>query len=306
MSTPAPIMSGMKPPAALAIDKTIREDWRRWKREWTDYCVIQSVNVRPAPYQASLFRMTIGSDAMKVLDTQTVPLDADGNPASVDLVDTLIKMMDTFVMGKVNPTYERYLLRKRVQKLGESIETLITDLKTMVKVCEIPASFINDIIKDQIIFGIMDNAPRERLLQEKDLTLSKCIEMCKATEAASSHLKAMSSGNQDAATEISHIKRRPREGHARKAPKTSFGANHKPASSSSAAAAHPKCKFCGLNHPMLKSKCPAWGQKCGNVVNLVTSHGSVTLLDWQKSLVKCTTSLYRRMTTHPLTQIPWA
>ena len=151
------------------------------------YCVIQSVNVRPAPYQASLFRMAIGPDAMKVLDTQTVLLDADGNPASVDLADTLIKMMDTFVMGQVNPTYERYLLRKRVQNPVESIETLITDLKTMVKVCEIPASFINDIIIGQIIFGIMDNALRERLLQEKDLTLSKCIEMCKATEAASSH-----------------------------------------------------------------------------------------------------------------------
>ena len=53
----------------------------------------------------------------------------------------------------------------------------------------------------------MDDALRERLLQKKDLTLSKCIEMCKATEAASSHLKAMSSGNQDAAAEISHIKR---------------------------------------------------------------------------------------------------
>ena len=54
MSTPAPTMSGIKPPAALAIDKTIREDWRRWKREWTDYCVIQSVNVRPAPYTKPL------------------------------------------------------------------------------------------------------------------------------------------------------------------------------------------------------------------------------------------------------------
>ena len=54
-----------------------------------------------------------------------------------------------------------YLLRKRVQKPGESIETLITDLKTMVKVCEIPASFINDIIKDQIFVDISQETSRE-------------------------------------------------------------------------------------------------------------------------------------------------
>ena len=82
-------------------------------------------------------------------------------------------------MGQVNPTNERYLLRKRVQKPGESIETFIINLKTMVRVCEEPASFINDLIKDQIIFGTMDNALRKRLLQ-KDLKVSKWIEMWKS------------------------------------------------------------------------------------------------------------------------------
>lgn len=252
---PAPTMSGIKPPAALPIDKTIRDEWRRWKRQWADYCVIQSVTERSAEYQASLFRTAIGPDAMKVLDTQPVP-----GEATADNVATLIAMMDTFVMGQVNPTYERYMLRKRMQQSGESIETFITDLKTMIKICEVPAVFTDELIKDQVIFGIKDNALRERLLQEKDLSLSKCIEMCKAAEAASSHLKAMTSSAHNTA-EVSHItKSKKFRGRARKAPKTS-GANHKPASSASAT---PECHFCGLTHRLVKSECPAWGKTCSS------------------------------------------
>ena len=36
-------ISGIKPLAALTIDKIIRDDWRRWKRQWTNCCVIHSV-----------------------------------------------------------------------------------------------------------------------------------------------------------------------------------------------------------------------------------------------------------------------
>ena len=39
----------------------------------------------------------------------------------------------------------------------------------MMKRCAIPANFENEIIKDLIIFGIFDNALRERILQEKRL-----------------------------------------------------------------------------------------------------------------------------------------
>ena len=82
MPSTAPTMSGIKPPAALILDKTIRDDWRRWKRQWTDYCIIQSVTERSAAFQASLFRTAIGPEAMKVLDTQPVPTDGSADDVS--------------------------------------------------------------------------------------------------------------------------------------------------------------------------------------------------------------------------------
>ena len=105
------------------------------------------------------------------------------------------------------PQYERYLLRKRTQQNGESIESYITELKTMVKRCAIPSNFEDEMIKDQIIFGIIGNAPRERILQEKTMNLRRCTEICIAAEAAGSHAKSIIGNNKtEPDPEVSVIK----------------------------------------------------------------------------------------------------
>ena len=250
---PAPV-SGIKPPPHLAMDSKIREEWRRWRRQWDDYCIVQGVQSRPLAFQASLFRISIGPDAVKVLDTQPTPLAPDGTERDRDHVNTLISMMDTYVLGQVNPTYERHLFRERKQCPGESIDAFLTDIRIRIQTCEFPAAFEDEMLKDQMVHGVQDQALKERLLQEPNLTLAKCVSMCKAAEAASTHLKGMnqqsSTAKPTAEADIASIQQsQPR--------KNSKGYHH-PGKRQS----HRECKFCGLRHPMLKSKCPAVGQKC--------------------------------------------
>ena len=114
-------------------------------------------------------------------------------------------MMDKFVLGQVNPTFETHLLHQHIQKSDESCETFITDLETMIRLCEMPENFSDDLIKDQIIHGITDNALRERLLEIHGLKLTRCIDMCTAAEAASSHVKSTGSNKQDSEAEVTHI-----------------------------------------------------------------------------------------------------
>ena len=66
--------------------------------------------------------MPVGSEAIKVLDRQPAALNADGSVKDVTLMSTLIEVLETFAMDHVNPTYERYLLRKRVQQPGENFK----------------------------------------------------------------------------------------------------------------------------------------------------------------------------------------
>ena len=81
--------------------------------------------------------------------------------------------------------------------------------------------------------------------------------MCKADEAASNYVESMGPGKQDAGGEVSYVKTRHKT---HKAPKHPSGVNHRSGQSSFSSRSdgypQPECKFCGLNHRMVKSQCP--------------------------------------------------
>ena len=47
-------------------------------------------------------------------------------------------------------------------------------------------------IRDRIVVGIHDESTRRKLLEVRDLSLAKAVDICKASEAAGRQLKAMS------------------------------------------------------------------------------------------------------------------
>lgn len=47
-------------------------------------------------------------------------------------------------------------------------------------------------IRDQIVFGVVDRKVRERLLRETDLTLEGAIRICQACELSQQHVKTFS------------------------------------------------------------------------------------------------------------------
>ena len=55
----------------------------------------------------------------------------------------------------------------------------------------------DSIIRDRIVLGIHDHRTRKRLLQERSLTLSKCIDLCKSSEATNLQLKTISGGQRE-------------------------------------------------------------------------------------------------------------
>ena len=46
-------------------------------------------------------------------------------------------------------------------------------------------------LRDRIVRGILDETAREKLLQTEDLTLKKCINLCRLLESRVSHLKSL-------------------------------------------------------------------------------------------------------------------
>ena len=64
----------------------------------------------------------------------------------------------------------------------------------MAKTCNY-GSLLDSLIRDRIVVGIRDNGTHKRLLQEPKLTLTRCIDICRSSEATALQLQAM--GNQE-------------------------------------------------------------------------------------------------------------
>ena len=68
----------------------------------------------------------------------------------------------------------------------------VTALRTLVKTCNTCDCMHDSIIRDRIVLGIQDHSTRKRLLQERSLTLAKCIDLCKSSEATNLQMKTIS------------------------------------------------------------------------------------------------------------------
>ena len=74
-------------------------------------------------------------------------------------------------IGETNEILERYLFNKREQKEGESIDQYVAKLRNVV--------------------GIKDCGAHKRLLQQQQLTLQWCIDICKTSEDSNTQSKSL-------------------------------------------------------------------------------------------------------------------
>ena len=66
----------------------------------------------------------------------------------------------------------------------------MTDLRNKASRCEF-AELKNGLIRDRIVCGVNNDTVRARLLRESELSLAACIDICRAAEISSAHLKVL-------------------------------------------------------------------------------------------------------------------
>ena len=81
-----------------------------------------------------------------------------------------------------NVPFERYKFYSRMQDAGESYDHYRTALRQLADRCEFETITADQILRDKLVFGIQDSKVRERLLREKNLSLQKTDEICRAHE----------------------------------------------------------------------------------------------------------------------------
>ena len=92
--------------------------------------------------------------------------------------------LDEYFLPKKNVIYERWhnSFHNSKQNTDENTLTYVTRLKTLSETCEYQNS--DEEVRDQFVFSCQDNKLREKLLQTKNLTLEKLLEVGKIYERA--------------------------------------------------------------------------------------------------------------------------
>ncbi|CAB0008867.1 unnamed protein product, partial [Nesidiocoris tenuis] len=140
--------------------------------------------------QVSALLVLIGPEVYKVLKNLVAP----EKPKSKTL-DQLLRTLSDHYSPEGIEVAERYRLHCRNQRPGESAKEYIVALKDIASTCNYE-SFLNQALRDQLVFGIRDPVVKKRMLSEKGLTFESAVKIVTEAELVSEQARVMEDGAQ--------------------------------------------------------------------------------------------------------------
>ena len=193
----------------------------------------------------SLFLNVAGAEAQRIFGTFTFVGETEDPKKYADVINKFTN----FCMPKKNLVYERDVFNICVQKEGQNVDSYVTELRHKAQTCDY-GELKDSLIRDRIVVGINSTQLKEKMLQDKDLSLESAISRCKSAEMTQRQMqviqeKGSACGGKE--TEPVNVIK-----HGRKGNRKSQINN-----------AHPEtfdCNKCGKNHQ--HKKCPAYSAVC--------------------------------------------
>ena len=215
--------------------------WKAFQQVWVNYEISSGLNEYPTERRTTTLLTCFSSSALKVFNSLTFTSENDKKDIHI-----VLAKMDEACRGETNTTYERYLFNTRAQGQTECIDNFYSSLREMSLNCDFGA-LADSLIRDRIVVGIRDSASRKRLLYEKDLSLTKCLDIARSFEATQVRLASMKPESQD----VHFVKKRPHKKPFKHPQKAGTSSDKKPTN----------CQYCGKGSHARKD-CPASNAKC--------------------------------------------
>ena len=249
-----------RPPAPLVLSDNKAENWKQWKSRWDNYVTLSNLSVLDRALQVAQLENCLSDDVLRILGGLKLE-----HPYEQRTVTDITNAIQEYAVGEANETLERYHFSQRNQEEGEPFNKYLANLRQMIKGCKYCQTCESSILRDRLVVGIRDGDVREDLLKDSKLTLEKCINACKAGEAASTHKSSLqlpqpiiSTVNKVHVRDEKHRqkrekdeKHRQREKEMKHRQRGKFG----------------QCRYCGTEHEFRRDKCPAWDETCSRCGN---------------------------------------
>ncbi len=231
------------------------EDFRAWQESFMGYASLTKLDSECSLMgRRTIVRNALDPSWQKLWSSQMLNIGIN------DDVDTIMNKLKEYVRSKRNPLLDRQDFYSRNQRLGESVDDYMAELKLLYESCDFMEmtktcnhcgdSYISDEkvnlkkerLRDRLIFGLCDEEIQRKVLEEpfNTLTLERCFKIVQAAEAARATTRDLRSE-----TDINYIKR-----------KSSYKKRFTQGMRDT------KCEKCGNQHN--KDSCPAYNSRCYN------------------------------------------
>ncbi|KAG1650887.1 hypothetical protein GQR58_027656 [Nymphon striatum] len=179
-------MDTLKPPPELNINcDNLSVTYKTWIQRVELYSLASGLSEKSEGVQCAAFLHMAGEGAIKVFNTFEIA-SSDRNR-----IEVLKRKFLEYCQPRKNLIYCRYVFFNRSQRESENIDEYVTELKTMAGDCEFEQLY-ESLIRDRIVCGTRNNNLKTALLRCDNLTLQKCIEMCRAHEMSLVSMKELS------------------------------------------------------------------------------------------------------------------
>ena len=239
-------MEGIRPPGSINFDgNNVADAWEKFYEQFEWYLCAIGLDEASDMRKISLFLNVAGAEAQRIFGTFTFVGETEDPKKYADVINKFTN----FCMPKKNLVYERYVFNICVQKEGQNVDSYVTELRHKAQTCDY-GELKDSLIRDRIVVGINSTQLKEKMLQNKDLSLESAISRCKSAEMTQRQMqviqeKGSACGGKE--TEPVNVIK-----HGRKGNRKSQINN-----------AHPEtfdCNKCGKNHQ--HKKCPAYSAVC--------------------------------------------
>ncbi|UYV70685.1 K02A2.6-like, partial [Cordylochernes scorpioides] len=241
--------NAIRPPKQIGLNELNKEGWESWLESFEWYEIATQLSSKAPEVQVAIFMAAMGREAQNIFKSFNLN-NADKNNLSI-----VKDKFNNYFSPKLNTTIERFKFNQMKQKEDESFNDFLTRIKLQIANCKY-AVMSDELLKDRIVVGIINNEIRERLLSEADLNLGKATQICIACENATNQMKHVLS---DSDKQVAVTKMNSKKWEDRKEPRKENTTNqsHKIIEN---------CRNCGRSHKI--NQCPAYQKRCNKCKKL--------------------------------------
>ena len=171
-------VNSLSPPAKFEESDEPNEAADRlenWLSTFERYRIASGLRKESDEKQVSALLYTMGDCANAIVKT----LNIDEKTTSYEEVKTAVR---GYFEARRNTIFARARFNRRKQNRGESVNSFIEDLQRLANNCQF-GTHKEELIRDRIVVGVLDDTLSHRLQAKPDLTLAVAADMSREAEA---------------------------------------------------------------------------------------------------------------------------